>query len=325
MSAWWAHAQTVTAALPFSRPRPRGVREAISHIPIPEGGVLVLACTFQPRPAPAIVVMHGVSGSSEDPYVVRAGRAFARAGYHVARYNQRGSGLGMGKALRLGHAGLGEDLELVVQSLSVRADVTSIGAVGFSLGGHVALSFAADAGADGARLKKLRAVAAISAPVDLEESTRALDRLRAGRLTRVYEKRIVTSLIVRARALAAAGHALAFDLAELARTTTLRAFDELVTCPSHGFVDTADYYARASVGPRLAHIAVPTLALHAADDPMVPATALQALHAASRVGPSVDVVILPTGGHVGFVEGIAQLWDATAAVQRALQHMRKHL
>lgn len=321
----WSHAQTLTAALPFARRQPRGGHDVIEHIAIPEGGVLVLACTFLPRPAPLAIVLHGVSGSSQDHYVVRAARALVRAGFHVARLNQRGSGLGMGKARRLAHAGLFEDLELTVAALSRRDDVTAIGAVGFSLGGHVALSFAADAAQDQARLAKLRAVAAVSAPVDLDESTRAFDALRAGRFTGVYERRIVASLIDRARALKASEANAPFTLQALEQVTTIRAFDALVTCPSHGFVDAADYYARASVGPHLHRVAVPTLVVHAADDPMVPVTALRSLHAASRTSGAIDVVIVATGGHVGFVEDVRQLWDATAAVKRAIAHLERHL
>lgn len=322
----WSHAQTITAALPFARRHPRGVHDVVEAVAIPgDGGALFVACTFLPNPAPLIVVLHGVSGSSQDHYVVRAARAFVRAGFHVARLNQRGSGLGAGKARTLGHAGLGEDLELAVRALSQRDDVTSIGALGFSLGGHVALSFVADAADDRARLAKLRAVAAVSAPVDLEESTRSFDALRAGRFTGVYERRIVASLIGRARALKANVPASPFELDALGRVTTIRAFDGLVTCPTHGFADVTDYYARASVGQHLHRVAVPSLVLHAADDPMVPVGALRALHEASRTSSAIDVVIVATGGHVGFIERLPHLWDATAAVSRALDHMKRHL
>ena len=91
----WSHAQTLTAAWPFSRGQRRDVDDVTEHIAIPEGGELVVACTFLRAKAPLVVVLHGVSGSSEDHYVVRAGRALVRAGFHVARLNQRGSGLGL--------------------------------------------------------------------------------------------------------------------------------------------------------------------------------------------------------------------------------------
>ena len=42
-----------------------------------------------------------------------------------------------------------------------------------------------------------------------------------------------------------------------------------------GFDSVNDYYARASAGPLLGAITVPTLALHATDDPMVPGAGVE--------------------------------------------------
>jgi uncharacterized protein len=322
----WAHAQTVTAALPFARPLPRGLRHEVVELPLGDGGVLVAAATFHPERRPCVVVLHGVSGSSEDHYVVRAARALVRAGFHVVRMNQRGSGLGMGKARQLGHAGYCEDLAVVLRFLETRSDVSSVGALGFSLGGHLALSLASDVGdAHAVVHPKLKAVVSISAPIDLDESTRQFDALRTGRFTGVYERLIVKSLIERGRALKAHEPAAPFTLDELERCGSIRAFDDVVTVRTHGFRDVDDYYARASVAPKLARIAVPSLAIHAADDPMVPVRALQRAHAAADRSPAFDVDIVPTGGHVGFVSSFAHLWDASTAVSRALEHLRRHL
>lgn len=322
----WAHAQTVTAALPFARPLPRGLTHDVVELPLGDGGVLVAACTFHSKRAPAIVVLHGVSGSSEDHYVVRASRALVRAGFHVVRMNQRGSGLGMGKARQLAHAAYSEDLAVVLRFLAPRDDVSSVGAFGFSLGGHVALSLAADVASDhGDVHPKLRAVVSVSAPIDLDESTRQFDALRTGRFTAVYERLIVKSLIERARALKANAPDSPFTLEELAVCTSIRAFDGVVTIRTHGFRSVDDYYARASVAPKLARIGVPTLAIHAADDPMVPVHALRRAHEAANKSASFDVAILPTGGHVGFVSSLAHLWDGSSAVSRAMDHLRRHL
>src|SRR5690349_14841333 len=101
-----AHAQTITAAVPLRRPLPRGTRSELVDIAF-DDGTLVAACTWLPHPAPAVIVIHGTSGSSEDAYVVRASRALVRAGFHAVRLNQRGTGLGQGRAKRLYHGGLG--------------------------------------------------------------------------------------------------------------------------------------------------------------------------------------------------------------------------
>lgn len=316
----WSHAQTVTAALPLRRALPRNVAHEVVELAIPEGGALIAPCSWQSRRAPAIIVLHGVAGSSEDAYVVRASRELVHAGFHVMRLNQRGSGLGRGRANRLYHAGMVEDVELAARHLASRHDVTGIGALGFSLGGHLALAHAADAG-EGAVVTPLSAVATISAPVDLAATMRMLDAGRRG-LVGLYEALMVRSLVDKARALRERlGDRAPFSEEDVRRIRSIRTFDDVVTVPANGFRDEADYHARASVGPRLRAIRAPTLMLHAADDPIVPASALTELSASD----SVVVEMSSSGGHVGFVREVAQLWGATSAVARATAHLMRHL
>ena len=67
--------------------------------------------------------------------------------------------------------------------------------------------------------------------------------------------------------------------------------------PRHGFAGAADYYARASVAPRLPELRVPSLLLNSESDPMVPA---RAVRAALRPTPRLEVRWLKGGGHVAF-------------------------
>src|ERR1051326_2810274 len=50
---------------------------------------------------------------------------------------------------------------------------------------------------------------------------------------------------------------------------SLRDFDDRITAYYSGFADAQDYYTRASSSNVLEHIAVPTLVLHAQDDPFI--------------------------------------------------------
>lgn len=84
------------------------------------------------------------------------------------------------------------------------------------------------------------------------------------------------------------------------RLTTFRAFDDRVTAPLHGFSGVDDYYRRASSRPYLHKIEVPTLLLHARDDPfMLPST----VPAAYELSPAVTLELSDRGGHVGFIGG----------------------
>jgi uncharacterized protein len=93
------------------------------------------------------------------------------------------------------------------------------------------------------------------------------------------------------------------DLYEAARVRsarTLRAFDNIVTAPLHGFRDTDDYWTRASSKPWLPRIAVPTLIVNARNDPFMPE---EALPSDSDVSSAVKLDFPREGGHVGFVSG----------------------
>jgi predicted alpha/beta-fold hydrolase len=92
-----------------------------------------------------------------------------------------------------------------------------------------------------------------------------------------------------------------YDREKLLAATTLRAFDNLITAPLHGYRDTDDYWTRASSKPWLARIAVPTLVLNARNDPFLPAAALPREEA---VSPFVRLEQPAGGGHAGFVSGL---------------------
>jgi predicted alpha/beta-fold hydrolase len=79
---------------------------------------------------------------------------------------------------------------------------------------------------------------------------------------------------------------------------TIYDFDDRITAPLHGFDGADDYYARASSRQFLASIRIPTLVLHALDDPfMTPA----GIPRATELAESVVLELTAQGGHMGFV------------------------
>src|SRR5215831_6277966 len=91
-----------------------------------------------------------------------------------------------------------------------------------------------------------------------------------------------------------------FDTHAMRGARTLRAFDDVVTAPLHGFRDTDDYWTRASSKPVLRRIRVPTLLLNARNDPFMPAASLPG---PSEVSAAVRVDFPEEGGHAAFVRG----------------------
>ena len=87
---------------------------------------------------------------------------------------------------------------------------------------------------------------------------------------------------------------------QVRRASTFREFDNLYTAPVHGFKDAIDYWTRASSKAWLNQIKVPTLLVHAINDPFIPAVALPR---PEEVSNAVTLDFPITGGHVGFVSG----------------------
>jgi predicted alpha/beta-fold hydrolase len=334
--AWLAnnHAQTFAGMLPLWAP-PRSFRPARVEglrFPLPQGGALhadawwhvqSATASVDGRPAayerrPAVIVVHGVGGSSVSRYVLRAAVSLHRAGWHVLRLNLRGAGTSVADAPELYHAGLTEDLRVAIDQLGARRQVDGVALVGFSLGGHVVLRLAGELGASDPGA--LRAAVAVSAPVDLVEVTRAIERFRS----LPYHLYVLQKLLRQARAFARMHpRRAAYDVNSLWGLRTVRAYDGHVIAPMHGFASAEDYYERASAGPFVSRIEIPTLVVHAEDDPMVPPSTLRAW--LSSAPSSVVQAWSRRGGHVGWFGGFSEAsWVDTWAMEQTRAFLRAH-
>jgi uncharacterized protein len=265
--------------------------------------------------APPVVVLHGLEGATTRRYMRNTFRRLLDAGLAPIGLNFRGCSGEPNRTTRAYHSGETEDLRLVLDLVARRYD-RAAGLVGFSLGGNVTLKHLGERGAE-AR-ERLGAAVAVSVPFDLAAGC---DCLGSGLMGRVYTRYFMRSLL---RKIELKAHLLddACDLAAIRRARTLRQFDEAATAPLHGFRGAADYYDRSSSAGLIAHIRVPTLVIHAQDDPFLPADRIPV--AAMEDNPWVTPVVTRRGGHVGFLGGSPlrpRFWveDAIAAwLARAL-------
>jgi predicted alpha/beta-fold hydrolase len=98
---------------------------------------------------------------------------------------------------------------------------------------------------------------------------------------------------------------------------TLRQFDDRFTAPHCGFRDASDYYERTSSLPFIGRIKLPTLILHADDDPLIPSAPFRD---PSIVGnPNVLLVVTRGGGHVGFISDARDGEDRRWAENRVVE------
>ncbi len=235
-----------------------------------------------------VVVVPGLGGNAGSVYVRRAVRDLRRAGWSSLVVPPRGADL-QGEGLY--HAALTADLHAAVGSAEARR-FERVFVLGFSLGGHLALRFAADPPPS-----QVRAVAAVCAPIDLFAAQRHLDRASSW----PYRRHILRGLKQIYRASARRGNA-PTPLREVLAVRTLHAWDACTVVPRFGFRDVADYYARASAATALPHLNVPALMLQAEADPMVRASDVR--RALPAQTPHLRVEWIAAGGHVGFPERV---------------------
>jgi predicted alpha/beta-fold hydrolase len=320
------HVQSLFNALPvhasprmFADVDARPLRIAIpSQSNLPAGALHATAWWHAEGNRTAAILVHGVGGSSESRYMVRAAVALYRAGFHVVRLNLRGAGDSIPDAPLLYHAGLVDDPRLAALAVGAMPRVDGVALVGFSLGGNVVLRLA---GEWKARFPSVvRAVAAVSAPMDLVQVSRAIERKRS----LPYRAYILRALVRQGTDFAAAHPARAhYDVSALPHLRTIRAYDEAVVAPMHDFASAQDYYARTSCGTVLPDVRIPTLVVHADDDPVVPGESVTPwLRDAS---PAVKVAWSARGGHVGWFGGLGEgAWVNTWAMNRVVEHLRAH-
>ncbi len=286
-----AHIQTIVGAYWWGRVPPY---RAVRHETLLDDGDRILLHEDCPESwsegDPAALVIHGLSGSHASPYVVRTAEKLNVQGVRTFRMDLRGCGAGSRLAAGPLHAGRSEDAAGALATIASVCPGSPLFAVGFSMGGNIVLKMVGEMAA--AAPEYLRAVIAVAPPIDLAATCRNLGY----GFNSIYDRRFVKSLLLhlenRRRELPDACHQ---DLT--CRPRSIYEFDNLVTAPLAGFVDADDYYARASAGPLLANIHVPTLILAASDDPLVPASIFKA-HAYSR---AVQLHVTDGGGHVGYI------------------------
>jgi predicted alpha/beta-fold hydrolase len=295
------HLQTMGAALPLhASPRSAAATEQDLRFPVSHGrwkGQLHARARFRPGRGPAVLIVHGIAGSKDSLCVVRAATAFAAEGYHVIRLDMRGAGDSVVDAPSLYHGGLSSDIDVAVRRLATDPRIAWLTLLGFSGGGSQLLKLAGEWAADVPA--GVAAIATVSAPLDYTRVAPRMDTLAC----LPYRFHVLRGLVERARALATHHpERVRYRPSDLDKVKRFRQYDERVIVPMHGFPDVARYYASASSGCWLSKIEVPTLLLHAEDDPMVPiGTVRPWLLDASR---AVTSRVSRYGGHIGWLGGL---------------------
>lgn len=190
------------------------------------------------------------------------------------------------------HSGLSGDVEAVVRHYQRARNAERWALVGYSMGGNLVLKLVGELREAASPL--IFAAAGVSPAMDLAASSAALHEPA----NRVYEwnflRRLIRRYLVKCRLFPGT-----YDPGRARGLRSLRDFDDRVMSPYCGFAGAEDYYHRAASARVAADIVVPTLVLHALDDPfirMVPSTRATLLE-----NPNTLLVETDHGGHCAFL------------------------
>jgi predicted alpha/beta-fold hydrolase len=309
------HLQTILGnVLPRTNSLPAPVAQLVEVSPARKSQIatqVLCECHWQPLPlrpsSPTAIILHGLEGSSQSQYVIGNANKLWLAGCNIVRMNMRNCGGRTGNGGNAGgqtihdmarlsptlyHSGLSSDVDHVLRFFIATEHLQSVALIGYSMGGNLVLKLAGDLGS--AAPPQLRSVVGVSPAMDLAASADALHEPQ----NRLYERRFLRALLKRFRRKAVL-FPRAFDPRRAAHITSLRDFDDRITALYSGFSSADDYYFRAAAARVLDRITVPTLLLHASDDPFIRFTE----NTRNTIAANPHILLLETehGGHCAFL------------------------
>ncbi|WP_087143989.1 hydrolase [Crenothrix polyspora] len=298
--AWWcrnAHLQTLYAGLLRKTPKLSPLRrERLMTV----DNDFIDIDWYGENHQPLIILIHGLAGSAQSTYIMGLQHVLSLQGFRTVAINFRGCSGVANNTARCYHSGETEDIHFLYQTLRTREPDTVIGAVGFSLGGNVLLKWL---GEQGDKLNLFAAVA-VSVPLLLNVCASKLDN----GFSKVYCFKLLDELkhyvrnkqqhLERIGQMAEA-HKIK-QLGDLSKIQSFWQYDDCVVAPLHGFKDVNDYYQRSSARQFLKSIRIPTLVIHAVDDPFMTSEVIPDV---DELSASVHLEVTDAGGHVGFISG----------------------
>ena len=308
------HLQTIVGNF-FPRPtfRLATVSETVEVDPA-DGSRVLCHCHWQEEPHRSsrltLVLVHGLEGSSDSGYIQGVATRAWKAGWNVVRMNMRTCGGTETLAPTLYHSGLSSDVGVVVRHYAERLRLKRVALAGYSMGGNLVLKLAGEWG----NQPPLCAVAAVCPAIDLAIGA---DALHEG-LNRLYEWNFLRGLLARYKRKAKLYPGIYASRKSIGPVRSIREFDDKIVARYWGFRDADDYYDRAAAARVVDRIAVPTLTLHAQDDPFI--RLLPETRARLRANLHVTFIETRHGGHCAYLSrdpGNETHW-AEATVMRFL-------
>ena len=268
---------------------PRRVDSVCCPKVVPEGELILDWLHCEDEDAPIGLLVPGLTGNSAEGYITRAAAALQELGYRVVCYNPRGRGGAPVKTPFIYSVGYTEDLRRVVAQISARYPNAAIYAAGYSLGSNYLAKFLGEEG----EKSKVKGAVCLACPVDCLSCSNTLSNTMLGKLmdpvlvANVQKMRSELEGVLE-------GHP-TIDLDRVRGAKTMHEFDDAIIAPMFDFTCASDYYRHSSAGLYLSNIRVPTLFVHAKNDPIVPGDIIKMDNFKS--GEHVISCMTEQGGH----------------------------
>ncbi len=280
--------------------------EAISYtrevLNTSDGDLIDIDLTKQHEGRPLIIACHGLEGSSRSKYMRRLMSRGVREGFNGIALNHRTCGGRLAQTIRTYHYGFIDDLDQVVHHAAKQYPKQPIVVIGYSLGGSIVANWLGRCAST--MPSNVCGAATVSAPLIASRDSHCLD---VGR--RFYGKFFLRTMKRKAKLLVdqqAVSDRDQLDLEAISKARTMEEFETWYTAPAHGFDDLDSYYRGVSPASWINSIAIPTLILHAHDDPVISSGKLPIQQLGSI--PKVCFTMTERGGHVGFVSRDQNQW-----------------
>ncbi|WP_069437426.1 YheT family hydrolase [Methyloceanibacter methanicus] len=298
---WWGGDLQTLRNVVMRRPFPLPGRAVRLEFPANDGsGDRLMGTLHEPDALggqePLIVLIHGLTGCEDSDYMRESARFHLARGRAVLRLNLRGAGPARDLAGNYYHAGCAADIQSVLDGLGRHRTEQGVFLVGYSLGGNVLLNWLGRAGRHGSVI----GAATVSAPIAPRQACRRMLEPRNALYHRFLIQRMKRDV------LASCGLT-PLERRVIARARTIFEFDDQWVAPRNGFRNAVDYYTRTAGAQFVPAISIPTLMIHAANDPWIPAEPY--LQLKTRELPHVEILLPTGGGHLGFHErGFRDTW-----------------
>lgn len=259
-----------------------------------------------------VIITHGLEGDATRHYVTGMAKIFSANGFDALGWNCRSCSGEMNRLVRFYHHGDANDLRSVIQHAINFYGYQEIVLVGFSMGGS--LTFRAIAEFPALVPAQVKSAIGFSVPCSLKGSVDALSTKE----NRIYLKRFLRKLgdKIKLKAKLFPGQ---IDATNYDQIKTFIEFDNRYTAPLHGYANALDFYEKASVGPLLHQLNIPSLIVQAVNDPFLLPNCMPIETAAQH--PQLFLEMPAIGGHCGFmVKGQLHTWAENRAIEFALQN-----